>query len=113
MGFFSSTPSVTAAEAAQKVSEAGTALVDVRSPDEFRDGHARAACNCPLPVLNDCVDKLKKYSEVYLMCQSGGRSSVATLALRAAGINAINVSGGILAWRAQGLPVDGASANKA
>lgn len=103
--FFNKTPSVSVAEAAQKVREAGAALVDVRSPGEFKNGHARGACNCPLPSLRDCMDKLKKFNEVYLICQSGGRSSAATSALRAAGINAINVSGGTSAWHAQGLPL--------
>ena len=80
-------------------------LVDVRSPAEYASGHAAGSRNCPLPSLSDCVEKLKGFAEVYVICLSGGRGSAAVSAMRAAGINAINISGGTLAWSAHGLPV--------
>jgi rhodanese-related sulfurtransferase len=105
MGFFSSIPSVSAAEAAQKLREEGAVLVDVRSPDEFAEGHAQGASNCPLPVIDSCVDKLKNFNEVYVICQSGGRSSAAVSKLLLENVHAINVAGGTAAWRSHGLPV--------
>lgn len=105
MGFFSSVPSVTAVAAERLLHNKGAILVDVRSPDEFASGHARGAENCPLPVLSACVDKLKGYSEVYVICQSGGRSAMAVSALRSEDVRAINVSGGTSAWRAHGLAI--------
>ena len=105
MGFFTAVPSVTVVEAEQKMRGKGAILVDVRNPDEFAAGHARGAENCPLPVLGSCVDKLKGYSEVYVICQSGGRSASAVSSLLSENVRAYNVSGGTSAWRANGLPV--------
>lgn len=104
MGFFSSIPSVSATEAAQKLRGDGVVLVDVRSPEEYADGHASGALNCPLPSLAECVDKLKNFAEVYVICQSGGRSSVAVSKLLSQSVRAVNVAGGTSAWRAYGLP---------
>lgn len=105
MSFFKSTPSVSVTEAAQKAHAEGAVIVDVRMPEEFASGHASGAFNCPLPSLAKCLEKLKKFSAVYVICQSGGRSSAAVSQLLSQNINAINVSGGTLAWRAQGLPI--------
>ena len=105
MGFFSSIPSVSAAEAAQKIQSGNTVLVDVRNPDEFASGHARGAQNCPLPSLAQCIDKLKNFGEVYVICQSGGRSSAAVSKLVSENVRAINIRGGTSAWRASGLPI--------
>jgi rhodanese-related sulfurtransferase len=105
MGFFSSIPSVSAVKADERLHTGDAVLVDVRSPGEFAAGHARGALNCPLPTLSSCVSKLKKFSEVYVICQSGGRSAMAVSALLAENVHAINVSGGTLAWRAQGLAI--------
>lgn len=104
MWFSKSIPSVTAADAAKKVGTPGAVLVDVRSQGEFASGHAKGAHNCPLPTLSDCLAKLQTFSEVYVICQSGGRSSAAVSSLLAQSINAINVEGGTSAWRALGLP---------
>ncbi len=105
MGFFSSVPSVSVEEARQKSGHAGAVLVDVRNPDEFAAGHAKGAQNCPLPVLATCVDKLKGFSEVYVICQSGGRSAQAVSSLLSAQVPAYNVTGGTSAWRRSGLPI--------
>lgn len=105
MSFFSRVPSVSVADAAARAASPDAVLVDVRSPHEYAGGHAQGAINCPLPSLSACVDKLKRYSEVYVICQSGGRSSAATTALLGTQINAVNVAGGTLAWHAAGLPL--------
>lgn len=104
MWFSNPIPSVKATEAAKKVGTAGAVLVDVRSHGEYASGHAKGAEHCPLPSLKDCVPKLLTFSEVYVICQSGGRSAAAVSALLAQNINAINVEGGTSAWRALGLP---------
>ncbi len=105
MGFFTSVPSVAVTEVEQKMQGESTILIDVRNPDEYSSGHARGAVNYPLPQIAHYIDKLKGYSEVYVICQSGGRSATATSALIKAGISAVNVTGGTSAWRAHGLPV--------
>lgn len=104
--FFNSIPSVSVKEAYQKSSEPNTTLIDVRSKGEYVSGHAAGARNVPLDTLSDAVSAdLAKYDAVYVICQSGGRSSMAARALKSAGVKAVNVSGGTLAWHGAGLPM--------
>lgn len=105
MGFFSSVPSVSVTEAAEKVRQENTGFIDVRSAAEYASGHAVGAQNYPLPSLAANIDSLRKFAAVYVICQSGGRSATAVSALIPEKINAINVSGGTSAWRAAGLPI--------
>lgn len=60
------------------------AVVDVRSPEEFVSGHVPGAVNVPLERV---VADPARYAgqELYVICQSGGRSSKAAQALAAAG----------------------------
>jgi rhodanese-related sulfurtransferase len=104
--FFNSTPSASTIETAKHVGESGVAFIDVRTPAEYKSGHAKGAENYPLQQFSPAlVEKLKQYETVYVICQSGGRSSTATSHLRSAKINAINVSGGTSAWQANHLPM--------
>ena len=104
--FFSSTPSVSVTEAAKAVSGSNVAFIDVRTSSEYSNGHAKGAENMPLNTLDDTVaSNLKKYDSVYVICQSGGRSSSATKILIKAGVKAINVSGGTMTWQSHGLPM--------
>jgi rhodanese-related sulfurtransferase len=86
-------------------------LVDVRTPAEFRTAHVPFARNVPLDRL-DPADLLKSRNgasrqPLYVICQSGNRSSKACAALAAAGIaEIVNVAGGTAAWIAAGLPVE-------
>lgn len=87
----------------------GVKLVDVRTPTEFADGHAPGAINIPLDELGKRMGELEAHKEgdLYLICRSGGRSGRAQSQLSAAGFtNPINVTGGTLAWRAAGHPVE-------
>ncbi|MDP1821254.1 MAG: rhodanese-like domain-containing protein [Acidimicrobiales bacterium] len=80
-----------------------TVLLDVREPDEWAAGHAPDARHLPLADI-DPAD-FPADTDVLCICRSGGRSAKATEALRAAGINATNVTGGMNAWGEAGLPV--------
>ena len=95
------------APASQQISEQNVAFVDVRTRGEYTSGHAKGAINMPLDSFSDAdIAKLKQYADVYVICQSGGRSAAATKALKSSGVNATNVSGGTSAWRSQGLPME-------
>lgn len=98
-------PEVTPEEARQR-QQAGALLVDVREPDEWREGHAAQARHIPLGQLSDKLSTLPRDREVLFICRSGNRSARATEAARAAGISATNVSGGTSAWIRAGLPTE-------
>jgi rhodanese-related sulfurtransferase len=83
-------------------------LVDVRTPPEFRQFHARGATNIPL----DQLDPLKLLNgsddAIYFICRAGSRGLEACEKVLAANRSArvVNVEGGTLAWKAANLPVD-------
>lgn len=99
--------SVTVREALDLASQPGNILIDVREPSEYASGHAAIAVSYPLSTINkeSIQDKqLDHYKQIYVICQSGNRSSRATQLLNSLGLPAINVSGGTSAWLASGLP---------
>lgn len=98
--------SVTVEEAYKLGQVEGSILIDVREADEYKSGASPFAVNIPLSTFDINVrDRLSKYKEVYVMCRSGGRSAQAVKFLKSIGINAIDVSGGIIAWKSKNLPV--------
>ena len=74
-------------------------LVDVRQPDEFAQGHIPGARLIPLGELAGQLGELPKDRAIVAVCRSGARSANATLAMRQAGLDAVNMVGGMLAWR--------------
>ncbi len=85
------------------------ALLDVRTPAEFREVHVEFARNVPLERL-DPTAVARAFTQLdgrplYAICQPGGREKQACERLLNAGIQASNVSGGTQAWAAAGLPV--------
>lgn len=71
-------------------------LIDIREVNEYNRGSIKSTKNIPMQTLLGNPDKyLKKDKEYYLVCQSGGRSSMACNSLRQKGFNVINVAGGV------------------
>jgi rhodanese-related sulfurtransferase len=99
-------PALSPQEVAIKVRGNIVGFIDVRTEREYRSGHAKNTKNIPLDVLVGREGELKHFDEVYVICQSGGRSAEAVEHLRAQGINAINVSGGTTMWKLVGLAMD-------
>lgn len=83
----------------------GTLLVDVREQDEWDAGHAPSALFVPMSTMSDHLDDFPKDQQFLVMCHSGGRSRRVTDMLLAAGFDAVNVEGGIVAWRDAGGPI--------
>jgi len=84
-------------------------VLDVREPSEFNDelGHIKSAILIPLGQLKERIGELDKSKPVVAVCRSGARSARATQMLEQSGIAKVaNLSGGMLRWRAQGLPVE-------
>lgn len=99
-------PSITAMECSEKLKNGKRPLViDVRQPDEFRTGHIAGASLVPLGELSRHMNNLPQDREIVCVCASGNRSGSAVRRLVGAGFNAINMRGGMLAWRRAGFPV--------
>lgn len=69
-------------------------LLDVRTTGEYRCGHIDGFRNIPVDELRERLDELEKENPVYVVCQSGLRSYIATRILAGHGYNAYNFSGG-------------------
>ena len=76
--------------------QAGAAVIDVRSPDEFADGAYPGAINIPVNSLpNRTAEVGPKDKPVVVYCASGGRSAVAQQILKATGFTDVTNAGGL------------------
>ena len=78
---------------------AGAVLLDVRTPQEYREGHIPGSQNVPLQQL----DKVEEVTEnkdtvLYVYCRSGARSRQAVSLLQAMGYTNVVEFGGINSW---------------
>lgn len=69
-------------------------LLDTRTPMEYSLGHADGFTNIPVDELRERIGELPKNKTIYVMCQSGLRSYVATRILKGYGFDAYNFAGG-------------------
>ena len=86
-------------------------IIDVRERDEFNGplGRIRGAKWIPLGELPGRVAELARDRPVVAVCRSGARSAQASVLLQKAGFaDVANLAGGMLRWRAEGHPVEGA-----
>lgn len=98
-------PQVSVDRVLPTVADSAAAIVDVRGRTEWDAGHVRGAIHIPLGDLRQRLAELPA-TPVFVHCQSGVRSAVATSLLHRLGrTDAINVRGGFAAWRAAGLPL--------
>jgi rhodanese-related sulfurtransferase len=103
--FGSPVPTLSASDLQEKLKNGRQPYVlDVRQPEEFRSGHIIAAELIPLGELSGRIKDLPTDREIVCVCQSGSRSVSATRKLIAAGYNAINMEGGMIAWQRARLP---------
>ena len=84
----------------------GAQLVDVRQADEHAAGRIEGSLHIELDRLASEAAAIDRDRPVVFYCRSGSRSALATQAFRAAGYQAHNLTGGLLAWRERGLPLD-------
>jgi NADPH-dependent 2,4-dienoyl-CoA reductase/sulfur reductase-like enzyme/rhodanese-related sulfurtransferase len=76
-------------------------VLDARTPAEFAVGRFEGAVNIPLDELRGRVEELPRDGEILVYCRQGHRSYYATRILRLNGLNARNVSGGMLVYDMQ------------
>lgn len=78
----------------QKI-EAGAVIIDVRTPEEFRDGAYPGARNIPVGNLAARLGEIPKDKPVIVYCASGGRSASAARTLKQAGYADVVNAGGL------------------
>jgi len=82
-------------------------LLDVRTPEEYAEGHIKGAVLIPVQDLAQRISEVPKDKQVYVYCRSGVRSVRASNILVNAGYTRIeNVQGGFMAWKDAGYPVE-------
>ena len=90
----------------KKQEETKGAIVDVRTPKEFNEGHLQNAKNFNWKGsdFDKEVSSLKKSEPIFVYCRSGRRSAEAASRMRAMGFKEVyELAGGIIAWEEAGL----------
>jgi len=90
------------------VATPGVVVLDVRTPEEFAQGHLEGALNIDVsaPDFADRVGELDRAATYAVYCRSGNRSATALAEMAALGFtDAHHLAGGIGAWQRAGHPV--------
>jgi thioredoxin 1 len=100
----------------QKLNESKNAqLIDVRTPEEYVEGHLQNASNIDYrgSDFDEQIKKLDKSKPVFVYCLSGGRSGNATEKMKSMGFKEIyDLKGGINAWKNADKPLNMNLTNK-
>lgn len=98
-----------ATEFAAKIKEFPSApIIDVRSPEEFANGHLQNARNINWngSDFDAQISKFDKSQPILVYCLSGGRSGSAASQMRSQGFKEVyELNGGIMKWSASNLPL--------
>lgn len=96
----------------KKIKDPGVQILDVRTMGEYNSGYIKNSLQADWnnrAQFDDRTQHLDKSKPVYVYCASGARSDKAAAALRAKGYNAVNMEGGLNAWKKAGKPLVGAT----
>ncbi|MFS0697972.1 rhodanese-like domain-containing protein [Streptomyces nitrosporeus] len=107
---------VTAEEAHRRTrgADAPAVLLDVRERGEWDAGRAPGALHAPLSALaaGEALPQAAQGRPLVVICRSGNRSQQAVELLRARGVDAVDVKGGMRQWARAGHPVVGAGGSE-
>lgn len=101
---------VGATQFATLIETPGVQVIDVRTPEEFADGHIAGAVNIPIqsPDFGTQVARLDPAGTYAVYCRSGNRSQPAVAAMLDAGItNIYELESGTKGWTSAGQPLVG------
>jgi phage shock protein E len=93
---------------AQVIEDSSIIILDVRTPEEFAQGHIAGSINIDVSNSNFIpeVSKLDKTKTYAVYCRSGNRSEVATAEMEKLGFTSLyNMTGGAIDWSAAGYPL--------
>ncbi len=92
----------------EAIEKGKTTLIDVRTPEEYAEGHLENAVNVNY-LSDDFAEKISDYKKrkpIYIYCRSGNRSGKAALVMDSLGFKKIlDLEGGVLGWQAAGKPL--------
>ena len=88
----------------------GALLLDVRTPDEWNEGHLEGAAHADYwgdeKAFEEAMNSIPRDRPVLVYCAGGGRSGLTAKELIAAGHQEVyNLANGISGWKQDGLPV--------
>lgn len=101
-GLFKSGDNVAPEEVKENIGKKDVLILDVRTRDEFKDGHIQSAKNISVETLDTRLKEIEAYKDktVMVYCHSGMRSSRAAGILKSNGFTDVkNMKGGIMNWR--------------
>lgn len=105
---------VVSVQQARRMLDEGAIILDVREKSEFDLGHIPHSRLMPLSTMADHLQHVPRGKKLIVACRTGGRSTSAVARLQAEGIHAVNLEGGLIAWRKAGfdlVDVNGAPGN--
>ena len=80
-----------------KEMDSNTVLIDVRTKEEYAEGHIPGSINIELDEIEKIVDIIKdKNSHIYIYCRSGHRSGIALNKVKELGYRDLTNIGGII-----------------
>ncbi|MDR0578588.1 MAG: rhodanese-like domain-containing protein [Candidatus Accumulibacter sp.] len=99
---------LTPTQATLLINRENARIIDVRAADEYADGHLPEARNVPVEQIGALAEELEKLrdTQLILVCRNGTRSAGVRKQLEKMGFARVgSLAGGIVGWRAAGLPV--------
>lgn len=73
-------------------------ILDVRTTEEYQNGHVSGSVNIPLDILVQKIqtEQIPKDTQIMVCCESGGRSAYAVMLLEQIGFTQVSNAG---SWR--------------
>jgi len=96
---------VTPEQVAAALADGSAQVIDVREQHEWDAGHIDGARHVELGRLQAEAASIDPDRPVIFGCRTGGRSTMAAQAFRAAGYRAFSLDGGLVRWVAEGRPI--------
>src|SRR4051794_40839365 len=104
--FDDATLDVTTEQAAKALEDGSAQVIDVREQHEWDAGHIDGVRHVPMGRLQAEADGIDRDQPVIFSCKSGGRSTMAAQAFRAAGYKAWSLDGGLEKWVEEDRPIE-------
>jgi rhodanese-related sulfurtransferase len=102
----SALPSEISATQAYETYQQGAFFLDVRTQEEWNQGHIAKSTLIPLDSLQGLLSEVPRDQDIVVVCRSGVRSKEGAAILREAGFTRVTcMTGGLQAWVAAGYPL--------